>query len=106
MPTSTWWSTATSSRATSGHDDGAVKLLDFGIARLLREEEGATSCLRRRAAPVVPPRVCISRAGSRSAGRGGVRCLSLGVVLFELLAGQRPYDLRGKLLAEVEDRVP
>ena len=82
--------------------DGQVKLLDFGIARLLTTDQ--------------QPDNPLTLAGHRSftpeyASPEQVRGLpvtttadvyALGVVLFELLTGRRPFDLRGKLLAEVE----
>jgi serine/threonine-protein kinase len=87
-------------------DDGTVKLLDFGIARLLREQEGLDQ---------LPP----TRGGQRAmtpeyASPEQIRGLpvgtpgdvyALGVVLFELLTGRRPLELEGKLLAEIEQMV-
>ena len=83
--------------------DGQVKLLDFGIAKLLRPDDDAEQ-------------LPTTRPGHRSftpeyAAPEQVRGLpvgtaadvyALGVVLFELLAGRRPFDLQGKLLAEIE----
>jgi serine/threonine-protein kinase len=86
--------------------DGTVKLLDFGIAKLLREEEGADQ---------LPP----TQGGARIftpeyAAPEQVRGLpvgttsdvyALGVVLFELLTGRRPFMLKGRLIAEIEEIV-
>jgi serine/threonine-protein kinase len=83
--------------------DGTVKLLDFGIAKLLREEEGSDQ---------LPP----TQGGARIftpeyAAPEQVRGLpvgttadvyALGVVLFELLTGRRPLALGGRLIAEIE----
>ncbi len=83
--------------------DGSVKLLDFGIAKLLREEEG-------------PGQLPMTRGGVRVftpeyASPEQVRGLtlapasdiySLGVVLYELLSGRRPFVTEGKLLSEIE----
>ena len=86
--------------------DGTVKLLDFGIAKLLREEEGPDQ---------LPPTIGAARAFTPEyAAPEQVRGLpvgtaadvyALGVVLFELLAGRRPFQLRGRLLAEIEQIV-
>ncbi|MCB9504674.1 MAG: serine/threonine protein kinase [Gemmatimonadales bacterium] len=86
--------------------DGTVKLLDFGIAKLLREEEGPDQ---------LPP----TQGGARLftpeyAAPEQVRGLpvgttadvyALGVVLFELLTGRRPFMLKGMLISEIEQVV-
>lgn len=83
--------------------DGTVKLLDFGIAKLLRSGEG-------------PDQLPMTRGGVRLftpeyASPEQVRGLALapasdifssGVVLYELLAGRRPIATEGKLLSEIE----
>jgi serine/threonine-protein kinase len=85
--------------------EGQVKLLDFGIARLLTPEGDSSQPL--------------TFAGHRSftpdyAAPEQVRGLpvgttadiyALGVVLFELLTGRRPFDFKGKLLGEIEEVV-
>jgi len=83
--------------------DGTVKLLDFGIARLLREEEGGedlppTQTGFRAYTPdyASPEQVLGLPAGTRSDG------YAMGVVLFELLAGRRPFEFHGKSTGEVE----
>src|SRR5690606_8007223 len=86
--------------------EGRVKLLDFGIARLLSTHQDSDH---------YPPTL----AGHRSftaeyAAPEQIRGLvvdtradvyALGVVLFELLTGRRPFDLKGLLLGEVEEIV-
>ncbi|MDX1546237.1 MAG: protein kinase [Rhodothermales bacterium] len=86
--------------------EGSVKLLDFGIAKLLDEE----------AVPEDPGAVPLTRAGVQMmtpeyAAPEQVRpgqvttatdVYSLGVILYELLAGQRPYRLSGRSRGEVE----
>ncbi|MBL8958286.1 MAG: serine/threonine protein kinase [Gemmatimonadetes bacterium] len=83
--------------------DGTVKLLDFGIAKLLREAEG-------------PDQLPMTRGGVRLftpeyASPEQVRGLTLtpasdiyssGVVLYELLTGRRPTPTEGRLLSEIE----
>ncbi len=86
--------------------DGTVKLLDFGIAKLLRAEEGSDQ---------LPPtqgggRVFTPDYAAPEQVRGlpvgtSADVYALGVLLFELLAGRRPFELDGKLLAEIEEAV-
>ncbi len=85
-------------------EDGGVKLLDFGIAKLLRDvgEEGDDAASTR-----ADERALTLDYASPEQIRGlpiGTRSdvYALGVVLYELLAGVRPFDLRGRSAAEVE----
>ncbi len=83
--------------------DGTVKLLDFGIAKLLREEEGLeqlplTQGGMRALTPdyASPEQLRGQPIGTTSDVYG------LGVVLFELLTGKRPFATEGKLYVEIE----
>lgn len=83
--------------------DGTVKLLDFGIAKILGDEDD-------------PEQAPLTRGGMRAltpeyaspemvAGRPlsvATDIYSLGVVLFELLTGQRPFRFDDLTLASVE----
>jgi serine/threonine protein kinase/tetratricopeptide (TPR) repeat protein len=81
-------------------DDGTPKLLDFGISKVLQSHDGSpiTQTLTRRMTPAY---------ASPEQVRGepvtpATDIYSLGVVLYELLTGHRPYKLKQHTPAEVE----
>ncbi|MDC6700504.1 serine/threonine protein kinase, partial [Leclercia adecarboxylata] len=82
--------------------EGEVKLLDFGIAKLLDDDEGKP--------PVHPPteaRAFTLHYAAPEQVRGEpvstlTDVYSLGVVLFEVITGQKPYRLRRHSDAEWE----
>jgi eukaryotic-like serine/threonine-protein kinase len=84
--------------------DGQVKLLDFGIAKLLGEEEGEMQ-LTRIGERVISP----AYAAPEQILGGGVTMatdvFALGVVLYELLTGALPYDRRATTPQELGTRV-
>jgi serine/threonine-protein kinase len=80
---------------------GEVRLLDFGIAKLLDDSDDGAEQTRtgmRLMTPgyASPEQVRGERVGTTS------DIYSLGVILYELLTGERPYDLQGKSIVEVE----
>lgn len=83
-------------------DDGAVKLLDFGIAKLLSSAPSAAIALTRLHDRALTPEYA---SPEQIAGRAVTTLsdvYSLGVLLYELLTGLHPYDLHGKSQIEVE----
>ena len=92
--------------------DGQPKLLDFGIAKLLRPDKHAS---RDAARTVAGLRLLTPEYASPEQVRGqtlttATDVYSLGVLLYELLVGERPYQLEGLDAASLErvicDREP
>ena len=83
--------------------DGQVKLLDFGIAKLLDRDAGS-DLTERGAKPMTPGYASPEQLAGQPVGtRSDV--YSLGVVLYELLAGASPYGAARKTPAALEAAV-
>jgi len=73
-------------------ESGQVRLLDFGVAKLLAEEEQDTQLTRMYGRALTPEYASPEfLRGDPVGARADI--YSLGVVLYELLAGSRPYQL-------------
>ncbi len=83
--------------------DGTVRLLDFGIAKQMEASEPAdrTQTIWRAMtlAYAAPEQIRGERIGTQ------VDVYSLGVILYELLAGRLPFDLSNRSTAEAEQLI-
>ncbi len=72
-----------------GEDGPVVKLLDFGIAKVLHEEDGPE--LTQAGGRVLTPEYGAPEQARGEAVTTATDVYALGVMLYELLAGQRPH---------------
>lgn len=86
--------------------EGVPKLLDFGVAKILAPVEGedAPGETRTRVLPMTPEYASPEQVRS-TASTTATDVYSLGVILYELLTGQRPCRIKGRTPAEIEEAV-
>jgi serine/threonine-protein kinase len=78
-------------------ETGEVKLLDFGIAKLLEDPtREAQDALTHTGLRLMTPEYAAPEQAQGGAATIATDVYSLGVVLYELLTGRRPFDLKGK----------
>jgi non-specific serine/threonine protein kinase/serine/threonine-protein kinase len=83
--------------------DGVPKLLDFGIAKLLNPELGLqTQAVTRMAMRLMTPEYASPEQIRGEPITTASDIYSLGVVLYELLTGHRPYRFKNYLPQEIE----
>ncbi|MBC8164815.1 MAG: protein kinase, partial [Bryobacteraceae bacterium] len=81
--------------------DGRVKLVDFGIAKILRTDQPGEPETTRTLLPVMTPEYASPEQVRGDAITTLTDVYSLGVVLYELLTGHRPYHLLRAAMREM-----
>jgi serine/threonine-protein kinase len=85
---------------------GDVRLLDFGIAKLLVDDDTAQETqLTQLSGRALTPDYASPEQVKGEPLTIGTDIYSLGVVLYELLAGQRPYRLKVRSAAQLEQAI-
>jgi eukaryotic-like serine/threonine-protein kinase len=82
--------------------DGTPKLLDFGIAKLLDPASSATLVITRTGQRLMTPEYASPEQVRGEPLTNATDVYSLGVVLYELLTGHRPYRLKSYTPLEIE----
>jgi serine/threonine protein kinase/tetratricopeptide (TPR) repeat protein len=85
--------------------DGTAKLLDFGIAKLLNPEAAATLVVTRMGQRLMTPDYASPEQVRGEPLTNSTDVYSLGVVLYELLTGHRPYRFKAQSSSEIERAV-
>jgi non-specific serine/threonine protein kinase/serine/threonine-protein kinase len=82
--------------------DGTPKLLDFGIAKLVDPDfAGETLAATAAGSPLMTPEYASPEQVRGETVTTATDVYSLGVLLYELLTGRRPYDLTSRTVADI-----
>jgi serine/threonine-protein kinase len=86
-------------------NDGDVRLLDFGIAKLLTEGEANETELTRMGGRALTPDYASPEQIAGDTITTASDVYSLGVILYELLTGERPYKLKRHTRGGLEEAI-
>jgi len=86
-------------------ETGEVRLLDFGIAKLLEDGQANETELTQMAGRALTPEYAAPEQILGQPIATSADVYALGVVLFELLTGQRPYKLKRDSRAALEEAI-
>jgi serine/threonine protein kinase len=84
---------------------GEIKLLDFGIAKLMTAGAAQETALTQLAGRALTPDYAAPEQVTGATLTTASDVYALGVVLYELLAGVRPYRLKRGTKAEIEEAI-
>ena len=85
--------------------DGIARLLDFGIAKLIPESEARQTALTQFGSRALTPDYASPEQIAGGLVTTASDVYSLGIVLFELLTGARPYRLKRDSRASLEEAI-
>jgi tetratricopeptide (TPR) repeat protein len=85
--------------------DGEVRLLDFGVAKLLESDADVAGNLTRLMGHAVTPDYASPEQLAGKPVTVATDIYSLGVLLYELLTGQRPHHHAGQSAAALEEAI-